>query len=153
MFSREARNTRVLVLRWKIHSFPVVTSNPGRNVKSSHSWFLLLSFLLQDHVIWLKTSLHCELFQHLSFTCYSSCCNFLIHWKISAQKCWFLSGMIGWMANWPLQLWFTTAHLYLKLMILCRLLIRGDCHSNVYSFPYLLPKDFLQKFVFLISNL
>lgn len=70
----------------------------------------------------------------------------LVHWKISAQKCWYLSGMTGWMADWPLQLWFTTTHLCLTLMVLCRCLIRGDCHSNVYSFPYLLPKDFLLIF-------
>lgn len=74
MFSREARNTRAFVLRWKINRFPVVTSNPRRNVKSSYLRFLLLRFLLQDHVIWLKTSLHCKLFKHFSFTCYSSCC-------------------------------------------------------------------------------
>lgn len=70
----------------------------------------------------------------------------LVHWKISAQKCWYLSGMTGWMADWPLQLWFTTTHLCLTLMVLCRCLIRGDCHSNVYSFPCLLPKDFLLIF-------
>lgn len=75
-FSREASNARALVLSWKIHRFPVLTSNPRRNVElrflihDSCSWAFS-----QDSVIWWKTSLHCKLFQHLLiFTCYSNCC-------------------------------------------------------------------------------
>lgn len=51
-FSRESRNMRALVLRWKIHRFPIPTSNPRRNVKIPSSRSLLLSFFArQRHII------------------------------------------------------------------------------------------------------
>lgn len=139
MFSGEARNVKAFLFRWKIQRFPVFSSNPRRNVKISYSWFLLLNFLQDSVVLW-KTSLHSKQFQHcLIFTFYSIAVFLLVCWRklqhILIQNWWYLSGMLTyWIANWLLQLWFTTTYLYLILMVLFRCPMMGNCNLKVYSF-------------------
>ena len=74
MFSREARSVRPLVLRWKIHRFPVRNSTPRRNVKISYSWFLLLNFFARQHHMMKNFAALQATQQLLMFTRYSICC-------------------------------------------------------------------------------
>lgn len=117
---------KAFLLRQKPHRFPVLTSNPRRNVKISYSWVWIPSYW-KDSLILCKAYLHCKLLQHcLIFTSYSIC--HILSWRnlqhVLIQNRWYLSGMLtGWTVNWLLQLWLTRRYLYLISVVLFRYVI------------------------------